>query len=745
MLKRFIPSTKITLRKFVIMASLFAMFGMTSNAHAVRVLVAGGDAGTGPFITEEIFANGDLTGNVDRLSWDVYRELTTEQIVANYDVIVIPYNTADWQYDIDWSTRILPFMASGGGVVWEANITTGTGGSPLITGSLGPRYVCPDSTICYIPNSNITGPVPLDVTAVAGLTDGLSNDYTSTLGYFTGWDAALSPFLQVDATGLGTSTYALQGNVDAGRVVISQLYTDRNASSTGNAQQLNSYNLLKNSIQWTASSTASVNPDLRFVPDVINMSVADANASIAARNLVVANTWNSPSVWYAQDTVRGQSPQAGAGGFVGDSMNLTVVPVATGAAVTVPDVIGMSYADADAVLESVNLSRECCISGYSATVPAGQIITQYPRAGEASNDGWVVAVVMSNGPLTDGVPVLKLMNQAEAEAEIAASGYLTGNVIVQNHPTIAAGIVIDQTPAFGSLAAGSSVDVVVSAGPAGTVLVTVPGVVGQIQADAEAAIVAAGLTATVTTAFSDTVVAGTVINQSPAGGVEAAEGSVISLVVSSGPAPAFILVPDVTGLTQANAESAVSNASLSVGTISTASSATVAAGNVISQTPAAGSEVAAGSTVDLLVSTGPAIVTVPAVIGQSQANAEAAIIGAGLTVGNVSTTNSNTVAAGDVISQTPAGGTDVTEGTAVDLVISSGPALVVVPNVVGDTYSAAVSAITSMGLTVGNVSTVTTRSSCGIVNSQSPVGGNSVQAGTAIDLVVTRTRRCNPL
>lgn len=745
MLHRLIPARNAVLRKFVIMASLLAMFGFTSNAHAVRVLVAGGDAGTGPFITEEIFTNGDLTGSVDRPSWTIYRELTTEQIVANYDVIVIPYNTADWMYDIDWNTRILPFMASGGGVVWEAYITTGTGGNPLITGSLGPRYTCPGGTICYVPNSNITGPVALTVSAVAGLTDGLSNDYTSTLGYFTGWDAALSPFLQVNATGLGTITYALQGNVDAGRIVISQFYNDRIASATGTAQQINSYNLLKNSIQWTASSTASANPDLRFVPDVTYMTVADANATIAARNLVVANTWNSPSVWYAQDSVRGQSPQAGAGGFVGDSMDLVVVPVANGAAVTVPNVIGMTYADADAVLESVNLSRECCISGYSATVPNGQIITQYPRAGETSTDGWVVAVVMSNGPLTDGVPVLTLMNQVEAETEIAASGYLTGNVTVQNHATIAAGIVIAQTPAFGTLAAGSSVDIVVSAGPVGTVLVTVPAVVGQSQAAAEAAVVAAGLTATVTTAYSDTVATGTVISQSPAGGVEAAEGSVVGLVVSAGPAPVVILAPDVVGLTQANAESAIINAALSVGTVSTASNATVAAGNVISQTPAAGTEVGAGSTVDLLVSTGPAIVTVPAVVGQSQANAEAAIISAGLTVGNISTTNSDTVAAGDVISQSPAGGTDVTEGTSVDLVVSSGPALVVVPNVVRISYSTAVAAITNAGLTVGNVSTVTTRRSCGTVRSQSPAGGNSVQAGTAIDLVVSRTRNCNPL
>jgi beta-lactam-binding protein with PASTA domain len=129
----------------------------------------------------------------------------------------------------------------------------------------------------------------------------------------------------------------------------------------------------------------------------------------------------------------------------------------------------------------------------------------------------------------------------------------------------------------------------------------------------------------------------------------------------------------------------------------------------------------------------------------SQATAEAAITSAGLTVGNVTTASSNTIATGNVISQTPAGGTDVTLGTSVDLVISTGSALVTVPGVVGGSYSNAVAAIEAAGLVVGNVSTVTTRRSCGRVNSQSPAGGASVPAGTEIDLVVTRTRFCNPL
>ncbi|MDX1811960.1 MAG: PASTA domain-containing protein, partial [Gammaproteobacteria bacterium] len=145
------------------------------------------------------------------------------------------------------------------------------------------------------------------------------------------------------------------------------------------------------------------------------------------------------------------------------------------------------------------------------------------------------------------------------------------------------------------------------------------------------------------------------------------------------------------------------------------------------------------------VSSGPVIVTVPSVIGLTQASAENAITSAGLTIGNVTTASSETVAAGNVISQTPTDGSSVEEGTSVNLVVSTGPALVTVPSVVGSSYSTAVTAIENAGLVVGNVSTVTTRRSCGRVNSQTPSGGTNVPPGTAVDLVVTRTRFCNPL
>src|SRR2546429_624920 len=210
------------------------------------------------------------------------------------------------------------------------------------------------------------------------------------------------------------------------------------------------------------------------------------------------------------------------------------------------------------------------------------------------------------------------------------------------------------------------------------------------------------------------------------------------------PPPPTVLVPNVVGQMQAAATSAIISAGLTLGTVTMQSSTTVAPGNVISQSPAAGTSVASGLAVNLVVSSGappPAPVPVPNMVGQTQAAATSAITGAGLTVGTVTMQSSTTVAPGNVISQSPAAGTSVASGLAVNLVVSSGappPAPVPVPNVVGQTQAAATSAITGAGLTVG---TVTMQSSTtvpsGNVIGQNPAAGAQSASGPAADLGVS--------
>ena len=132
------------------------------------------------------------------------------------------------------------------------------------------------------------------------------------------------------------------------------------------------------------------------------------------------------------------------------------------------------------------------------------------------------------------------------------------------------------------------------------------------------------------------------------------------------------IVPDVTGMLLADAQTVITNAALIIGAVSEEYSDTVAQGHVISQSPADGESALPGSVVNLIVSKGIEMVIVPDVTGMSQANAETEIINAGLVVGTVSLVFSDTVAAGDVVSQNPDAGQTAPSGSLVDVTVSKG-------------------------------------------------------------------------
>jgi len=406
----------------------------------------------------------------------------------------------------------------------------------------------------------------------------------------------------------------------------------------------------------------------------------------------------------------------------------------------VPNVVGMTQAEAGAALVAAQLTLGTVTEVYSDTVPAGEVISQNPAAGVMVAENTPVNLTVSKGPAPVAVPNVVGMTQAAAEAALTGVGLAVGAVTEDLSATVPAGQVISQNPAAGvEVAPGASVDLVVSKGPAP---VTVPNVVGLTQAAAESALTGAGLAVgTVTESFSETVPLGQVMSQSPASGVSVVPGTAVNLEVSKGPAPAGDKeVPNVVGMTQAEAGEALVAAELTLGAVTEAFSAAVPAGQVISQNPAAGVMLAAGTPVNIVVSKGPETVTVPNVVGMTQAAAGTALTGVGLAVGTVIEEYSATVPAGQVMSQTPAAGASVAAGSAVSLVVSKGPApAVTVPNVVGLTQAAAGAVIGGAGLTLGSVTeTFSAAVPAGQVVSQTPAAGASVTAGSAVSLVVSK-------
>ncbi|HEY7952456.1 MAG TPA: Stk1 family PASTA domain-containing Ser/Thr kinase [Solirubrobacteraceae bacterium] len=211
-------------------------------------------------------------------------------------------------------------------------------------------------------------------------------------------------------------------------------------------------------------------------------------------------------------------------------------------------------------------------------------------------------------------------------------------------------------------------------------------------------------------------------------------GVALALALS---APSNVTVPALTSLPQAQAEARLARSGLKA-SATQASSATVAAGNVISQAPRPGSEVKKGSRVSLVVSTGPSSLGMPNVVGKSEAQALAVLQAAGLK-STTQTQASTKVKQGIVISTNPTAGTELEEGSPVTVLVSSGPQQVSVPEVTGSSEAEAKAALKAAGLKLGTVTQQPSNEVApGTVLSQSPVTGTQLAAGQSVDLTVAQ-------
>ena len=223
-----------------------------------------------------------------------------------------------------------------------------------------------------------------------------------------------------------------------------------------------------------------------------------------------------------------------------------------------------------------------------------------------------------------------------------------------------------------------------------------------------------------------------VVDQDPNGGEEADKGSTVTLEVSGGPGD--VLVPAVENLSQGQAVDELDKADLKV-TIDREFSDKVKKDFAIRTVPAEGTEVTKGTRVRLLVSKGPEQVTVPDVTGLSRQSAEARLDDEGLSTA-VQEQESDQPE-GDVIAQSPSGGTRVTRGETVTITVSTGKPKVDVPDVVGMREAAATGRLSSAGLTpVRQEREVTDPAQDGVVVEQRPGSGTQVDKGHQVVIVI---------
>ena len=481
-------------------------------------------------------------------------------------------------------------------------------------------------------------------------------------------------------------------------------------------------------LSWQSGvPTSTVN-----VPDVVGMTQANAQLTVTSAGLVICTVTKAYSNSIAEGNVISQSPTVGTTVLPNTAVDIVVSLGASASTVNVPNVVGMTQTNAQSAITSAGLVVGTVTTAYSNTVATGNVISQSITAGTTVLTNTAVAIVVSLGASTStvNVPNVVGMTQTNAQSAITSANLMVGTVTTAYSNTVTAGNIISQNPTAGTtVLSNTAIDIVVSLGTS-TSTVNVPNVVGMTQTNAQSAITSAGLiVGTVTTAYSNTVAAGSVISQSPTAGIAVAVGSSVNYVESLGKPT----VPNILGMAESDSNTAIVDAGLEVGTITTAYSDTVAAGAVISQKPLAGTKVAIGSKVSYVKSLGEPIV--PNVIGKLAVKAKTIIKSVGnLKVGTVTTAYSDTVAKGEVISQSPSAGTAVMIGSTVNYVKSLGePA---VPKLVGKTVAVANTAITSVGLNpVNGGSEYSNKVAAGKVISQSPIAGTKVLVGSSVSYV----------
>lgn len=240
--------------------------------------------------------------------------------------------------------------------------------------------------------------------------------------------------------------------------------------------------------------------------------------------------------------------------------------------------------------------------------------------------------------------------------------------------------------------------------------------------------------------YDDLVAPGAVIGQDPVAGTQLEKGSTVVLTVSKGKKGIdqnkTVTVPSLTGKIFSAAQKEASEQDLYIKIVDTVFSSKYTKDQIISQDPQSGSQVKAGTTVNVVVSLGIESVYVPDVQYRNEQDARNMLGDKNLNV-TVLNEESRDVSPGCVIRQEPAAGTSVPAGTTVTVYVSSGYTTSV-PNVTGMEEREACEAITSAGLVANVCYESSSTVNSGYVIRQTPAAGTSCSQNDTVTIVVSK-------
>lgn len=265
--------------------------------------------------------------------------------------------------------------------------------------------------------------------------------------------------------------------------------------------------------------------------------------------------------------------------------------------IDVPDVTNLLESSAKSKLEK--LGFKVTSEQSSSTLPKGQVFAQDPEGGTLLAKGESVNLRVSGGLGKEKVPPVEGKDTETARADLNLAGFKSVEIKEETSETIAAGLAIRTNPPAGrSVVITQPITLFVSLGQP---KVVVPQIAqGLTLTDAITLLKEAGLTAQAVLQPSDTVAKDRVIATDPPSGTQVDKGTLVKVLMSSGPE---LKVPNVVGQTQAAATSTLQSAGFNVTTTTIASDAATL-GKVISQTPASGTTTTTGATITLTIGAG---------------------------------------------------------------------------------------------------------------------------------------------
>jgi serine/threonine-protein kinase len=263
--------------------------------------------------------------------------------------------------------------------------------------------------------------------------------------------------------------------------------------------------------------------------------------------------------------------------------------------------------------------------------------------------------------------------------------------------------------------------------------VTVPNVVGSPVSQATKDLENNHLVVD-TRPVADARAKGTVIKQDPAAGANVERGATVTLSYSTGAAQKLIPT-DITTKTYNDAKNELTQAGFTVARENQTSD-TVPVDFVITSKPAPGAKAAVGSTVTLVVSTGPKQIKIPDVTGDTLDQARAELTAAGFNGQAELFEPSATIPKDQVTRTDPPKNSKTPASTVIHIYVSTGPSTVTVPQEVGKTKAQANNDLVHKGFIVQTIEQPSTAGNVGKVIDQTPAGGTQAAPGSTVVLTI---------